>query len=293
MDARRVVMLGADPALSTALAALGAEVTTIRPNERDVSGVKLHAFVAADTSKQCARTGLRTTLRNPLLPTWTHPDESPPSPPSVAPFKPKLAVKELFASPTRMRFRTSEDATYRMPTELVEATQQRVYGLEPEAGAEANHDAVKAIGLAQVIVLGPGPFFSSVLATLAAPLIAAALVRSRAPILFFANRLSEGVMTEGMALPCYARLLREHVERWAGAPLRHLTVVAHGERATWSAIDVQTRLRRVPLQTGKEQTWLALAEATDDLVAGLIPKRVSVPIEPGVIYEPAKLFGRR
>lgn len=293
MDARRVVMLGADPALSTALAALGAEVTTIRPNERDVSGVKLHAFVAADTSKQRARTGLRTTLRNPLLPTWTHPDESPPSAPSVAPFKPKLSVKELYASPTRMRFRTSEDATYRMPTELVEATQQRVYGLEPEAGAEVNHDAVKAIGLAQVIVLGPGPFFSSVLATLAAPLIAAALVRSRAPILFFANRLSEGVMTEGMALPCYARLLREHVQRWAGGALRHLTVVAHGERATWSAIDVQTRLRRVPLQTGREQTWLALAEATDDLIAGLMPKRVAVPIEPGVIYEPAKLFGRR
>lgn len=285
-------MLGADPALSSALAALGAEVTAIRPNERDVSGVNLRTFVAADTSKQRVRTGLRTTLRNPLLPTWTRPDESPPSVPSVALLKPKLAIRELLASPTRMRFRTSEDATYRMPTELAEATQQRVYELEPEQGAEANHDAVKAIGHAQVIVLGPGPFFSSVLATLAAPSIAAALVRSRAPILFFANRLSEGVMTEGMALPCYARLLREHVQRWAGSALRHLTVVAHGERATWSAIDAQTRLRRVPLQTGNEQRWLALAEATD-LIAGLVSKRVSVPIEPGVIYEPAKLLGRR
>lgn len=293
MEARRIVMLGADSALSTALAALGAEVTTIRPNERDVSGVKLNAFATAETIKQRTRSGLRTTLRNPRLPTWTHPDESPPSTPSVAPFKPKLVVKELLASPTRMRFRTSEDATYRLPTELADAMHRRVFEVEPEPGAEVNAEAVKAIGLAQVIVLGPGPFFSSVLATLAAPLIAAALVRSRAPILFFANRVSEGAMTEGMALPCYARLLREHVERWAGAPLQRLTVVAHGERAAWSAIDMQTRLRRVPLQLGKEQTWLSLAEATEDLVATLRPKRVPVPIEPGALYEPAKLFGRR
>jgi hypothetical protein len=294
MDPRRIVTLGADPALSTALAALGAEVTAIRPNEAEVSGVNLSTFASAETGPLPTRNGgLRTTVRNPLSHAWTHPHESPPGTLSRSPFKPKLALQEMLASSTRMRFRTSEDGLYRMPTELVQVATRRIYEIEPEPGAEVNPAAIRALGHAQVILLGPGPFFSSILATLAAPRMAAALVRSRATILFFANHVSEGATTEGMALPCYVRVLREHMQRWTGTELRQMTVVAHGERATWSAIDSRTRLRRVPLQTGSEQTWLSLAEATDEFVSGVLPKRAEVPIQAGALYTPSKLFARR
>ena len=192
-----------------------------------------------------------------------------------------------------MRVRTLEDRTFRLPSELIEFGTSRVHTIDPETGIESQPEAVRAICAASVIILGPGPFFSSVLATLAAPRVAAAIVRSRAQIVLFANHHSEGVMTEGMALPCYARVLREHLERWGGSALGQLTVVAHGERATWSAIDAQTRLRRAPLWSGTEQSWMALVEVTENIVSGVLPKRVSVPIQVGALYEPVTLMRRR
>jgi len=277
---RRIVTLGADPALSTALSAFGASVIAILPNESPVSGMKLLDFTKASTSPALPRTNQRSTVRQPL-PGWT------PSGASALrqPFKPMVTVKELFASNTRMRIRTLQDGVYRMPSEISEHAHGRIFGIEPEPEAEVNPEAIRAIAGAQLIVLGPGPFFAGVLATLAAPRIAAALVRSRATILFFANHASEGVSTDGMALPCYVRGLREHVLRWAGSELGKMTVVAHGERATWSAIDSQTRLRRVPLMSGHSHAWAALAEAAENVVSGVLPKRALNPIEPRSLYE--------
>ncbi len=152
----------------------------------------------------------------------------------------------------------------------IERSEARIARVDVEAGARRNPQAIAAILGADVVVLGPGSFFTSVLAAVAAPGIAEALVRTHARIVFFANLSSEGHQTQGMALPCYVRTLREHVKRWTGLELGELTVVAHGERETWSALDGKTRLRRAPLAEGGAHSVTAILRAVRDVAGELV-----------------------
>jgi len=159
----------------------------------------------------------------------------------------------------------------------IERSSARIAQLDVNGDARANPEAIAAILGADVVVLGPGSFFTSVLAAIAAPGIATALVRTRARLVLFANLTSEGPQTEGMALPCYARTLREHVQRWTGLELGELTIVAHGERESWSALDSKTRLRRAPLAEGNAHSVTAILRAIRDVAGPLVNASVAPP----------------
>lgn len=70
-----------------------------------------------------------------------------------------------------------------------QGTVERVW-LSPEAPAGCA-EAVTAITAADVVVLGPGSLFTSVLATLAVPDIAAAVCKTHARVVYVANLLSQ------------------------------------------------------------------------------------------------------
>jgi uncharacterized cofD-like protein len=89
---------------------------------------------------------------------------------------------------------------------------------EPPATAAA----VAAIERADMIVLGPGSLYTSLLPNLLVPGIAAAVAASRAPVVFIANLREQPGETEGMELLEHLEALTSHV------PDLHLdVVVAH------------------------------------------------------------------
>lgn len=103
---------------------------------------------------------------------------------------------------------------------------ERVW-LEP-ADAVATPDAVAAIERADLIVLGPGSLYTSLLPNLLVPGIGAAVVAARAPVVFVANLREQPGETEGMTLVDHLDVVTAHVPE-----LRIDVVVVHdGERPT-------------------------------------------------------------
>lgn len=82
--------------------------------------------------------------------------------------------------------------------------------LDPPAPA-ATPDAVEAIGAADLIVLGPGSLFTSLLPNLLVPGIAAAVRRASAPVVLVANLREQISETEGMTLADHLDALADHV----------------------------------------------------------------------------------
>lgn len=81
--------------------------------------------------------------------------------------------------------------------------------LEPRRPA-ATPDAVTAIDRADLVVLGPGSLYTSLLPNLLIPGIAAAVGRSSAPVVLVANLREQPGETEGMTLPDHLDALRAH-----------------------------------------------------------------------------------
>ncbi len=86
---------------------------------------------------------------------------------------------------------------------------QRVW-LEPGDPA-ATEDAVAAIERADLVVLGPGSLYTSLLPNLLVPGIAAALRRARGEVVFVANLREQPGETEGMDLVDHLEVLEQHV----------------------------------------------------------------------------------
>lgn len=86
---------------------------------------------------------------------------------------------------------------------------ERVW-LEPD-DAVATPDAVAAIERADLIVLGPGSVYTSLLPNLLVPGIGAALVAARAPVVFVANLREQPGETEGMSLGDHLDAVQTHV----------------------------------------------------------------------------------
>ncbi len=72
-------------------------------------------------------------------------------------------------------------------------------------------EAVAAIRDADLIVLGPGSLFTSLLPNLLVPGVAAALTVRRAPAVFVANLREQPGETQGMRLPDHLDVLERHV----------------------------------------------------------------------------------
>lgn len=97
---------------------------------------------------------------------------------------------------------------------------ERVW-LEPDDLAAAPA-AVEEIGRADLVVLGPGSLYTSLIPNLLVPGIATALAASQAPVVLVANLREQPGETEGMDLPDHVAALRAHVPG-----LRLSTLLAH------------------------------------------------------------------
>jgi uncharacterized cofD-like protein len=86
---------------------------------------------------------------------------------------------------------------------------ERVW-LEP-ADPPATEEAVAAIERADLVVLGPGSLYTSLLPNLLVPGIADAVVRTAAPVVFVANLREQPGETEGMTIVDHLDALTAHV----------------------------------------------------------------------------------
>jgi uncharacterized cofD-like protein len=70
--------------------------------------------------------------------------------------------------------------------------------------------AVEAIHQADLILLGPGSLYTSILPNLLIPEIASAIAKSRAPRVYIANLMTQPGETSGYALADHLRAIRQH-----------------------------------------------------------------------------------
>jgi uncharacterized cofD-like protein len=88
----------------------------------------------------------------------------------------------------------------------------RKLALSPRA-ARPLPKALEAIEEADLILLGPGSLYTSILPNLLIPQIAHAIARSRAPRVYVANLMTQPGETSGYALADHLRAIRQHVPR--------------------------------------------------------------------------------
>ena len=100
-----------------------------------------------------------------------------------------------------------------------EAPVERVWA---DPSPSASPGAVEALGRADAVVLGPGSLYTSIIAALLAPELAAALAAVRAPVVYVANVRAQVGETSGMDLAAHVDALYRHVPG-----LRLDAVVAH------------------------------------------------------------------
>jgi uncharacterized cofD-like protein len=79
--------------------------------------------------------------------------------------------------------------------------------------AQALPKALEAIDQADLILLGPGSLYTSILPNLLIPQIAQAIARSRAPRVYIANLMTQPGETSGYALADHLRAIRQHTPR--------------------------------------------------------------------------------
>ena len=94
---------------------------------------------------------------------------------------------------------------------------------------QTNPIAFQAIRDADLILLGPGSFFTSTLATITTANVAEALVHARAPKILIANLAEEGQQTRGFVVEDYVRMLRDHLTIASVGGDAELSVLTHAE----------------------------------------------------------------
>ena len=104
---------------------------------------------------------------------------------------------------------TTEGVTVRGQAQLARTRNIDRMRIAPE-GARATPSALKAIQQADLIVLGPGSLFTSVIPHLLVPEILAALQARRAPLVWVANVDEQEGETEGMDLDAHLAALEAH-----------------------------------------------------------------------------------
>ena len=91
-----------------------------------------------------------------------------------------------------------------VPIKKIKLSSSRV---RPLAGA------IEAIKQADLILLGPGSLYTSILPNLLIPEIAAAIAKSKAPRVYIANLMTQPGETAGYALADHLRAIQKHVSR--------------------------------------------------------------------------------
>ena len=154
-----------------------------------------------------------------------------------------------------------------------QGTVERVW-LAPEAPAGCP-DSVAAITAADVVLLGPGSLFTSILATLAVPDIAAAVCQTSARVVYVANLLTQPGETAEFDATAHVDALVRHVPG-----LRLDTVVVHdgpAPRGAGRAMGVALRHPAV----GDVLCADVASRAADGTVIGTHdPQRLAAVLEP-------------
>lgn len=104
---------------------------------------------------------------------------------------------------------TSDGSTVRGQAQLARTRRIERIRITPE-GARATPSALRAIAQADLIVLGPGSLYTSVIPHLMVPEILAALLARRAPLVWVANVDEQEGETEGMDLDAHLAALEAH-----------------------------------------------------------------------------------
>jgi uncharacterized cofD-like protein len=112
-------------------------------------------------------------------------------------------------TPVTLHARTADGAITGQVAVATTPRLERVW-LEPEAPV-ATPAAVAAIRRADLIVLGPGSLYTSLLPNLLVPGIGRAVASARGPRVLVANLREQPGETEGVSLPSHLDALREHV----------------------------------------------------------------------------------
>lgn len=92
---------------------------------------------------------------------------------------------------------------------------------------QTNPVAFEAIQDADLILMGPGSFFTSTLATVTTANVAEALVQAPAPKVLIANLTDEGEQTRGFTVDHYVRMMRDHLTIASVGGDAELSVLVH------------------------------------------------------------------
>ena len=94
-------------------------------------------------------------------------------------------------------------------------------------------EVLAAIHDADLIVLGPGSLFTSVVAPVLVPEVRAALLEATAPVVYVCNIMTESGETDGMDAMAHAQALHEHLKRWPDLVLANDAPVDPDRRAAY------------------------------------------------------------
>lgn len=146
--------------------------------------------------------------------------------------------------------------------------------LEPRS-PRAAPQAVHAISAADVIVLGPGSLFTSIIPNLLVPGISAAIARSSGKLIYVANMTGQPGETTGMDLQDHVDALLSHLPQD-----RRLTVLAHrGAPAAGSGQPLGSALDQSRL-TALVTADLATRRPDGTVLAAHDPKRLAQALQP-------------
>jgi uncharacterized cofD-like protein len=134
--------------------------------------------------------------------------------------------------------------------------------------AEAPIEVVNAILNADVVVLGPGSLFTSVLPNLTVPNVAAALRATRAKVVYIANIMTQKGETDGYSDADHLAVINRHAgERVVDAVLMNTAVVPEDyiDFQKWNEVSHQVRLNPEDVSgEGATPVMADLLELRDD-----------------------------
>jgi uncharacterized cofD-like protein len=103
------------------------------------------------------------------------------------------------------------------------------------AETEPMPEAVAAIAHAELVVLGPGSLFTSILPPLMVPGVAEALRATTAKLVYVANLMTEAGETDGFDLGRHLETLRAHLGRWPDVVLGNRTDIDGARLAAYAS----------------------------------------------------------
>ncbi len=118
----------------------------------------------------------------------------------------------------------------------------------------ANPIAIEAIGRADLLLMGPGSFYTSTLGAITTGEVAQSICESPAEKLLVANLVAEGRQTEGFTDTDYLRVLSDHLTIASGGEVTQVDLLTHRAPTAGAPHFAQARL-----DDGARHLWAPLA----------------------------------